>query len=329
METTKKIIDIENINSNLINMSCQDGLFTKKKDELKQIVKNFNNTIPISKLNKAQLLCLILELSKKAQPKPQPKQDEAKPQPKPSQKVEAKPQTKQDELNVNDFKMSKWLRSAIFTYASNKKTKKTHVGVSKMGGDALRKYVIDKKMDLIKLAYNYITQINIDLNSYEGKPEAKKIKKVLDEFISRVGSKGMKQIEEIRKAEKEEYKKYFNSQMTPQKMKQIEEDKQTAFIQKRFEENQKKLSAYKYSNDLADMVKRFVRNEYRANGGLKAHKEMEKEFKEGLENLPDGEYKEDIKELIAYNLEEMYWEDGSHISKSLFNFLSEFVNEED
>jgi hypothetical protein len=331
MENTKNIIDVENINSNinLYNMSCQDGLFTKKKDELKQIVKNFNDTIPISKLNKAQLLCLILELSKKAQPKPSQKV-EPKPQPKPSQKVEPK----QDELNVNDFKKTELLRSAIYTYNPNRKI--NIVGISKMGGEALRKIVIDKKMDLIKLADNYISQINIKLDSYKNDPSlSKKIKKELDEFISRVGSKGMKQIEEMRKKEKEEYKKIFEAQiakMTPQQKKKRdelikadEEAKQQAFIQKRFEENQKSLGKYKY--DLRDMVKRFIRNEYKINDGAKVHKEMEEEFKQGLLSLPEGEAKEEMKDFIAFNLDEMYSENGRQISKSLYNFLRDFAEE--
>jgi len=357
MENIKDIINIENINSNLnlYNMSCQDGLFTKKKDELKQIVKNFNDTIPISKLNKAQLLCLIIELSKKAQPKPsqkvepkpQPKPSqkvEPKPQPKPSQKVEPKPQPKpsqkvepkQDELNVNDFKKTELLRSAIYTYNPNRKT--NIVGISKMGGEALRKIVIDKKMDLIKLADNYIRQININLDSYKNDPSlSKKIKKELDEFISRVGSKGMKQIEEMRKAEKEEYKKMFEAQMakmTPQQKKKRdelikadEEAKQQAFIQKRFDEYQKSRQNYKYSSDLRDMVKRFVRNEYKINDGAKVHKQMEEEFKQGLLNFPEGEAKEEMKDFIAFNLDEMYSENGSHISKSLYNFIKDFAKE--
>ena len=322
MEIMKDI----NSNSTIYNMSCNDGLFTKKKDELVKIVKQFNKDIPVSKLNKSKLLCLILELTEKAQPKPSQKV-EPKPQPKPSQKVEPK----QDELNVNDFKKTEWLRSAIYTYNPNRKI--NIVGISKMGGEALRKIVIDKKMDLIKLADKYISQMNIDLDSYKNEPSlAKRVKKELDEFISRVGSKGMKQIEEMRKAEKEEYRKIFEANMTPQMMKKrdelnkaVEEARQQSFIQKRFDENQKSLGKYKY--DLRDMVKRFVRNEYKINDGAKFHKQMEEEFKQGLLSLPEGEAKEEMKDFVAFNLDEMYAEEGSHISKSLYNFIKNFAKE--
>jgi hypothetical protein len=335
-------------------MSCNDGLFTKKKDELVKIVKQFNKDIPVSKLNKSKLLCLILELTEKAQPKPSQKV-EPKPQPKPSQKVEPKQdEPKQDELNVNDFKKTKWLSTAVGQYYYKRKINIPYS--NKMSGDDLRKVLIDRKTDLIKLADEYIHTAEKDLESHEEIAEkdndksqaslAKKVRKELDEFISRVGSKGMKQIEEMRNKEKEEYKKRFEAQMakmTPQQKKKRDElikadeeakqqtktRKVSPFKQvvleerKKIKETQKKISQYYFT----DTIKNFIRNDFKAEGGLKEHLKKEKEFKDELLNLPEGKYKEHIKEIIAYNLEEMYSEDGSGISESFYNFLRDFAKE--
>jgi|688.fasta_scaffold667199_3 hypothetical protein len=69
-------------------MSCFDGLFKLKKGELNKLVKDLDKSIPVSKLRKADLLCLYFQLTNtipqpkitkskskttKSQPKPQPK----------------------------------------------------------------------------------------------------------------------------------------------------------------------------------------------------------------------------------------------------------------
>jgi len=69
-------------------MSCFDNVFTLKKGELGKLVKSLDKSIPVSKLKKADLLCMYFQLTNaipqskttkskskttKSQPKPQPK----------------------------------------------------------------------------------------------------------------------------------------------------------------------------------------------------------------------------------------------------------------
>jgi len=80
-------------------MSCFDGLFKLKKGELNKLVKAIDKSIPVSKLRKADLLCMYIQLtnaipqpkitkSKSNTTKSQPKT--TKPQPKPKKQQEIK-----------------------------------------------------------------------------------------------------------------------------------------------------------------------------------------------------------------------------------------------
>jgi hypothetical protein len=44
-------------------MSCFDGLFKLKKGELNKLVKAIDKSIPVSKLRKADLLCMYIQLT--------------------------------------------------------------------------------------------------------------------------------------------------------------------------------------------------------------------------------------------------------------------------
>lgn len=77
-------------------MSCFDNVFTLKKGELGKLVKSLDKSIPVSKLKKADLLCMYFQLTNAI---PQPKitkskskttKSQSKPQPKPKKQQEIK-----------------------------------------------------------------------------------------------------------------------------------------------------------------------------------------------------------------------------------------------
>ena len=88
-------------------MSCFDGLFKLKKGELNKLVKTIDKSIPVSKLKKADLLCLYFQLTNAI---PQSKTTKSQPKPKKQEKQEIKEITMKAKNNTSIDAMNDRIR---------------------------------------------------------------------------------------------------------------------------------------------------------------------------------------------------------------------------
>jgi translation initiation factor IF-2 len=83
-------------------MSCFDGLFKLKKGELNKLVKAIDKSIPVSKLRKADLLCMYLQLTNNM---PQPKTTKSQSKTTKSQSKTTKSQSKPKKQEIPEIIM--------------------------------------------------------------------------------------------------------------------------------------------------------------------------------------------------------------------------------